>query len=132
MSLHRSGSASLVQIHPGALLVSADPLFEIRGDQIMALAARHVVTAIYGLRDYVVTGGLISYAPSLADMYHRVGVYAGKSSTARSRPIPSPATHEIRAGPQSEDCQGSRSDNPPIDPRPRRRNYRIVAGPTLG
>jgi hypothetical protein len=64
MSLHKSGSASLVQIHPGALLVSADPLFEIRGDQIMALAARHVVPAIYGLRDYVVTGGLISYAPS--------------------------------------------------------------------
>jgi len=69
---------NLAALHAGALLVSMDAFFDSRREQIVSLAARHSVPAIYGMRDYVVTGGLMSYGPNLADMYRRVGVYAGK------------------------------------------------------
>jgi putative tryptophan/tyrosine transport system substrate-binding protein len=70
--------ASLVQMHAGALLVGNDPFFFNRREQLMALAARHAVPAMYFFRDFTASGGLISYGPSLAVMYHQVGIYAGK------------------------------------------------------
>ena len=71
--------ATLVQKQVRALLVSASPYFSWRRrDQIVALAARHGVPAIYSLRDWVEAGGLMSYGTILSDTYRRVGVYAGK------------------------------------------------------
>ena len=59
--------ATFVQAGAGALLVLDDPLFESQRDQIVALAARHAVTAIYNTRQFAATGGLISYGTSIAD-----------------------------------------------------------------
>jgi putative ABC transport system substrate-binding protein len=70
--------ASLAQQQVGALLVDADTLFVSRRDQLVALAARHSMPAIYDLRDFVVAGGLMSYGTSLADAYHQVGVYTAR------------------------------------------------------
>ena len=44
----------------------------------MALAARHAVPAIYGLREFAAAGGLMSYGTDLADGFRQVGIYAGK------------------------------------------------------
>src|SRR3989440_6065015 len=70
--------ASLVQLHAGALLVGNDPFFNIRREQIAALASRHAVPAIYERREFAASGGLISYGPSLAAAYRQTGTYAGK------------------------------------------------------
>jgi putative tryptophan/tyrosine transport system substrate-binding protein len=70
--------ASLVEQRIGMLLAGADPFFLGRRDQVVALAARHAVPAIYFAREFVTAGGLMSYGTSINDAYRRAGVYAGK------------------------------------------------------
>jgi putative ABC transport system substrate-binding protein len=70
--------ATLVQRHAGALVVDGDPLFTGLNSQIVALAARHAVPAIYGNADNVVAGGLMSYGASAADARRLAGVYVGR------------------------------------------------------
>jgi putative ABC transport system substrate-binding protein len=70
--------ATLAQQAPGALLVTADPFFTSRRDQVVALAARYKLPAIYFQREFADVGGLMSYAPDFADGYRQAGVYVGK------------------------------------------------------
>jgi putative ABC transport system substrate-binding protein len=69
---------TLAQNRVEALLVGADPFFNSRRDQLVALAARLSLPAIYELREYAAAGGLLSYGPSLTAGYRQMGVYAGK------------------------------------------------------
>jgi putative tryptophan/tyrosine transport system substrate-binding protein len=61
-----------------ALLVSTDPFFLNQREQIIALAARHAVPALYGFREFPAAGGLMSYAPSLSEAVRLVGIYGGR------------------------------------------------------
>jgi len=70
--------ASLAEQRAGGLLVSTDPSFTSRLDQIVALAARYMVPTIYGWREYTTVGGLISYGPSRSDSFRLQGVYTGR------------------------------------------------------
>jgi putative tryptophan/tyrosine transport system substrate-binding protein len=67
-----------VQAKVQALLVSADPFFTTRLKQIIALAARHRIPAIYYNREYATAGGLMSYGGSLTEAHRQVGIYAGR------------------------------------------------------
>ena len=69
---------TLAELRLGALLVSADLFFLSRREQLVALAARHALPAIYPWREYAIAGGLMSYGPNLFAGYHLVGVYIGK------------------------------------------------------
>jgi ABC-type uncharacterized transport system substrate-binding protein len=69
---------SLIQLQASALLVGSDPFLFSRREQLVALAARHAVPAIYEWREFAAAGGLISYGTSLAEMYRQAGVYVGR------------------------------------------------------
>jgi putative ABC transport system substrate-binding protein len=73
-----TGFAALLQQRANALSVAADPFFVNQREQIIALAARHALPAMYAWREFPASGGLISYSASLADAYCQVGVYAGR------------------------------------------------------
>jgi putative tryptophan/tyrosine transport system substrate-binding protein len=73
-----SAFATIVQQRAGALLVSGDPMFSNRADQLVALASRHAVPTIYRSGSAVTAGGLMSYTVNFADNYRQLGVYVGR------------------------------------------------------
>ena len=69
---------TFAQRKASALLVCASPFFNSRRQQLVVLAARHALPAIYEWRDFAEAGGLMSYGSSLTDAYQQMGVYAGR------------------------------------------------------
>jgi len=89
---------TIVQQQLDALLVAADPLFNRLREQIVTLAARYKVPAIYESREFVTAGGVISYGASIADAYRGAGVYAGKilkGAKPADLPVQQPTTFEL-------------------------------------
>jgi ABC-type uncharacterized transport system substrate-binding protein len=70
--------STLVQRGDDALLVMADPFFNGRREQLVALAAYNKIPAIFEWREFAVAGGLMSYGASITDAYRQVGIYTGK------------------------------------------------------
>ena len=69
---------TLAQQKAGGLVTISEPFLNSRRDQIIALAARHALPALYPVRDYVTAGGLVSYGTSIVGAYREVGVYTGR------------------------------------------------------
>ena len=70
--------ALMAQQGANALVVASDTFFVWRRDQMVGLAARHALPAIYYLREFAQAGGLMTYGNSLTDVYRWVGVYVGR------------------------------------------------------
>jgi putative ABC transport system substrate-binding protein len=82
--------ATLVREQIGGFLVANDAFFVGRREQIVALAARHAIPAMYFLREFAAVGGLMSYGNSLADAYHRVGISTGRILSRGVKPADLP------------------------------------------
>ena len=70
--------AKFLQQRVNAVMVGVDSFFTSRRDQLVGLAARHALPAIYFLREFADIGGLISYGASVTDAYRLAGGYAGR------------------------------------------------------
>jgi putative tryptophan/tyrosine transport system substrate-binding protein len=70
--------ATFAERRVGALVITSGAFTFSHRDEIVALAARYGLPASYGVREFAMAGGLISYAASITDAYRQVGVYAGR------------------------------------------------------
>jgi putative ABC transport system substrate-binding protein len=70
--------AEMARERPDGLIVTADPFLAARRAQVVLLAGRHGVPAIYSGREWVQAGGLITYGSDITDAYRQMGVYAGR------------------------------------------------------
>ena len=90
--------ASLPKAGVGGLAFPAEPFFDSQRDRIVALAARYAVPAIYGIREYAIAGGLMSYGASLPDSYRRAAIYAGrvlKGEKPENLPVMEPTKYDL-------------------------------------
>jgi putative ABC transport system substrate-binding protein len=90
--------ASLIDMRANALVVAPDSLFATQAHQLIALAARHAIPALYWRREFAQAGGLISYGSNLGDALHTMGFYAArilKGEKPGDLPVQQPTKFEL-------------------------------------
>ena len=90
--------AAMTKDRVGALFVGDNPAYLIHRDQLLALAAKHRLPTLFGHREFVHAGGLMSYGPSLADVFRRAAGYVEKlrkGAKPADLPVDQPSKFEL-------------------------------------
>jgi putative ABC transport system substrate-binding protein len=90
--------ARLIDMRANALVVAPDALFATQAHQLIALAARHSIPALYWRREFAEAGGLMSYGSNLGDALRTMGVYAArilKGEKPGDLPVQQPTRFEL-------------------------------------
>jgi ABC-type uncharacterized transport system substrate-binding protein len=92
------GFATLAERGVNALIVLPDPFLDSHREALVSLAARYAIPAMYQWREFVQTGGLVSYGSSLTDAHRQLGNYTGKvlhGTKPADLPVMQPAKFEL-------------------------------------
>jgi putative ABC transport system substrate-binding protein len=87
--------AAMAQPRVGALLVAADAFFFWQRNQLVSLAARNGIPAIYYLCEFAAAGGLMTYGSDLPDAFRLVDVYVGRSQRRKASRPAGPAIDKV-------------------------------------
>jgi ABC-type uncharacterized transport system substrate-binding protein len=90
--------ATIVKMRADAFLISPEVLFVTRRVQLLTLAARHALPAVYHRREFTDAGGLMSYGSSIAEQFRQTGLYAGrilKGEKTAEMPVQLPTKFEF-------------------------------------
>ena len=118
--------AKLIQLRAGGLVITPDPFFRTRSEQLAALALHHAVPTIFHGREFAVAEGLLSYGADPTDAYRLSRhLYRPSSQGRQARRPTGPAGHQSRTVHQPEDRQGARRQRPQHANRSRRRGDRV-------
>jgi putative ABC transport system substrate-binding protein len=93
-----SAFSSLVDWRAEAVFLAPDPVFSTRRTQLVSLSARHALAASYFLRDFVESGGLMSYGPDNVENHGQMGIYLGrilKGEKPGDLPVVQPTKYEL-------------------------------------
>ena len=90
--------AVMTRVHTDALLTSGDPFTSLYQSRLLDFAAQHQLPASYAWREWVEAGGLMSYRPSLRDLFRRAATYVHKilhDATPADLPVEQPSKFEF-------------------------------------
>jgi putative ABC transport system substrate-binding protein len=90
--------AAFARLRVGGAVIGNDTFFYNRREQIVALASRDAISAIYGWREFVSAGGLMSYGPRLVSAYRQAGLYVGRilaGAKPADLPVQQPTKFEL-------------------------------------
>jgi len=114
--------------HSDAVFVLDDPMFGSNAARIVALATQSRLPAMYGFRQYVDAGGLISYGPNLSDLFKTAATYVDKilkGAEPAELPIEQPTNFELVVNLKTAKALGIGHYNSRVDPAPRQRSTQM-------